>query len=217
MFTNLDLRRTPTIPQRAIPSELTLRQAQLLEGAFRLLDRGGIDAVTMRSLAAEVSLSPMAAYKHFENQRELYIALWRICMDRLRAEVIELDAGESGSAHDVLMRIVRHFLLFAKGYPRRFELLFNHPVILEIGTAWEIESRRTELRDLALSLLAAGQRSGCIRRDIEPPALLAFAYATVHGASTLFVSGRLIDFTTLGSDEAIDVIVRLVGESIAPR
>ena len=197
--------------------ELTDRQLWLLDGALRLLDRAGIDGVTMRSLATEVNLSPMAAYKHFENQRGLYVALWRTCMDRLRGGILTIAQSGEPDSLLILTRIIRQFLQFAREFPHRFELLFDHPVIQEIGTAWEIESRRSELRDTALGLLVAGQKTGQIRDDLSAQRLLSVVYATVQGACNILVADRLADFTTTTMDEAIETIVQLTDESLRPR
>jgi DNA-binding transcriptional regulator YbjK len=42
--------RRGTVPKGRIPGELTDRQKDLLDAAVRVLDRSGIDGVTMRTL-----------------------------------------------------------------------------------------------------------------------------------------------------------------------
>ena len=209
--------RRGTMPKGRIPGEMTYRQKDLLDAAVRVLDRSGIDSVTMRSLAQESNFSPMAAYKHYENQRELYIAIWRFCMDELRGQVMELARTAGGGARGALRDIVGHFLFFAREYPHRFKLLFDHAVINDVGSAWEIESRRLELRDVVLSMIMAGQQNGQVRRDLSAEEMLGVVLALVQGASNIFVSGRLSDVTTAGPDEMREAILNAVSEYLAPR
>ena len=209
--------RRGTVPKGRIPGELTDRQKDLLDAAVRVLDRSGIDGVTMRTLAQESNLSPMAAYKHYENQRDLYIAIWRFCMDELRGQVMELARSSGASTHGALRAIMGHFLFFAREYPHRFKLLFDHAVINDVGPAWEIESRRLELRDGVLSMIMAGQQNGQVRRDLSPEEMLGVVLALVHGASNIFVSGRLSDVTTAGPDEMREAILNAVSEYLGPR
>jgi len=209
--------RRGTMPKGRIPGEMTYRQKDLLDAAVRVLDRSGIDSLTMRSLAQESNFSPMAAYKHFENQRELYIAIWRFCMDELRGQVMELARTAGGGARGALRAIVGHFLFFAREYPHRFKLLFDHAVINDVGSAWEIESRRLELRDVVLSMIMAGQQNGQVRRDLSAEEMLGVVLTLVQGASNIFVSGRLSDVTTAGPDEMREAILNAVSEYLAPR
>jgi AcrR family transcriptional regulator len=209
--------RRGTVPKGRIPGELTDRQKDLLDAAVRVLDRSGIDGVTMRTLAQESNLSPMAAYKHYENQRDLYIAIWRFCMDELRGQVMELARSSSSGTRGALRAIMGHFLFFAREYPHRFKLLFDHAVINDVGSAWEIESRRLELRDVVLSMIMAGQHNSQVRRDLSAEEMLGVVLSLVQGASNIFVSGRLSDVTTAGPDEMREAILSAVSEYLAPR
>jgi len=209
--------RRGTVPKGRSPGELTDRQKDLLDAAVRVLDRSGIDGVTMRTLAQESNLSPMAAYKHYENQRDLYIAIWRFCMDELRGQVMELARSSGEGTRGALRLIMGQFLFFAREYPHRFKLLFDHAVINDVGSAWEIESRRLELRDVVLSMLMAGQQNGQVRRDLSPPEMLGVVLSLVQGASNIFVSGRLSDVTTVGADEMREAILGAVTEYLSPR
>lgn len=209
--------RRGTVPKGRIPGELTDRQKDLLDAAVRVLDRSGIDGVTMRTLAQESNLSPMAAYKHYENQRDLYIAIWRFCMDELRGQVMELARSSGAGTRGALRAIMGHFLFFAREYPHRFKLLFDHAVINDVGSAWEIESRRLELRDVVLSMIMAGQQNGQVRRDLSADEMLGVVLSLVQGASNIFVSGRLSDVTTAGPSEMREAILNAVSEYLAPR
>jgi AcrR family transcriptional regulator len=52
-----------------------LTPARVLDAAFVLVDEGGADALTMRSLARRLGVAPMAAYNHFADRDALLDAL----------------------------------------------------------------------------------------------------------------------------------------------
>lgn len=59
------------MPKRRTP----LTRDQLLESALSLVDRDGVDRLTMRALSAELGVSAMAVYWHFENKAALVAEL----------------------------------------------------------------------------------------------------------------------------------------------
>ena len=57
--------------QRKAPRRVPLSRERVLRAAVALADRIGIDALTMRTLADELGVVPMALYKHVANKDEL--------------------------------------------------------------------------------------------------------------------------------------------------
>jgi AcrR family transcriptional regulator len=53
------------------PTDGTLTRKQVLEEALGLIDREGLDAVTMRRLADHLRVTPMALYNHVSNKKDL--------------------------------------------------------------------------------------------------------------------------------------------------
>ena len=53
----------------------SLDRSRILAAALAIIDRDGFDALTMRALASELGVAPMAAYRHFENKGRLVDAL----------------------------------------------------------------------------------------------------------------------------------------------
>ena len=71
-------------PARRRPGRpAVLSRDQVLEAALLLFDAHGVDAVTIRRVAAELGVSPMALYRHVADKDELLLAL----VDRLAARL----------------------------------------------------------------------------------------------------------------------------------
>ena len=184
---------------------LTQRQRELIVAAVRLLDRHGINQFTMRALAEEIGLSPMAAYKHFENQRDLQLEMWRFCIGELGAFLQEEMAktAESAGPMQRFLDLSQHFMAYSLLHPYRFELLFNHPFIREVWQQQDIDAIREAVWGLAMELVRQGQAAQAIRGDLPPQDIVGQSFALVHGACYLMASERLQRQTHHGTDVLI--------------
>jgi AcrR family transcriptional regulator len=61
-----------------------LSRARVLEAAVALADRIGLEAFSMRGLAQELGVVPMALYKHFGNKDELLDDMVDVVFDEMR-------------------------------------------------------------------------------------------------------------------------------------
>ena len=59
------------MPARDSATRPRLSRERVLQGAVAVADRGGIAALTIRSLAAELGVKPMAVYHHVANKEEI--------------------------------------------------------------------------------------------------------------------------------------------------
>jgi AcrR family transcriptional regulator len=69
-----------------------LSKAAVAERALRLGDEEGLEAVTVRRLAQELGVTPMALYWHFKNKDELLLGIVDHVLTGVRAD---RDAGDS--------------------------------------------------------------------------------------------------------------------------
>ncbi|MFF1507572.1 TetR/AcrR family transcriptional regulator C-terminal domain-containing protein [Streptomyces sp. NPDC058326] len=70
----------------------SLTPQRIAEVAIGIADRDGFEAVTMRKIAAELGVAPMAAYRHVEGKDEL----WALMVDRVSAELEPAGAEAVG-------------------------------------------------------------------------------------------------------------------------
>jgi len=62
----------------------SLNQQVILDAAFEVTERGGLDAATFQALGAELGAHPTAVYRHFRDKDELLLAM----IDALHAETL---------------------------------------------------------------------------------------------------------------------------------
>lgn len=128
--------------RQATPSRTTLTPRMVVEGALALADAEGLEAVTIRSLAKRLGVTPMALYWHFRNKDEL--------LDGMAATIFEeVDPSVDASATwQEQMRALLGLILDA---------LRAHPsaaVLLSTRTVSSEESLRAT--EVALDILGRG-------------------------------------------------------------
>src|SRR6185369_16888362 len=109
---------------RCIPmSETTVSStlARIFAAARQLFDQGGVEAVSMRRIAAKVGITPMAIYKHYPDKDALLNALMLDGFAAWEARVAALGAREPLAW---LEHMGEAFLDFALHEPRRYEAAF---------------------------------------------------------------------------------------------
>ena len=160
----------------------------LIDAAERLFAQRGLDAVTLRQLAAEIGVSPMTPYRYFKDKTAILAAV------RARAFTRHAEAMEAAwAAHRdepiaASNAVGEAYVDFAFAHPQAYKLMFDisqpdetdYP---ELMAAAE-RSRRTMTRHLE-ALAAAGLFQG-------DPGLVGHMYwAALHGALMLGFSNKL--------------------------
>jgi AcrR family transcriptional regulator len=159
---------------------------RILGAAERLHQREGLEAVSMRRLAAEVGLTPMAMYRHFKDKDALLDALVDAGLARWESYL----AGAAG-AKTPLERIrgaLTAYVGFALGEPQAFQLTY---LAARPGAGFAPAQRMTAspayqaIVDAARDAIAAGEL-----RQGDPAELVQLAWATIHGLVVLHLGGR---------------------------
>ncbi len=99
------------------------RRQQILDAALAVADEQGLDAVTMRTVAARVGVTAMALYPHVRSKEDLLDGL----VGRLLAELSLPDPGKPWA--DRLREIARSARETARRHPAVMPLLFARPAV----------------------------------------------------------------------------------------
>ncbi len=103
---------------------MSYRRDEILDAALALADEQGLDAVSMRAVAARVGVTPMALYPHIGSKEALLDGL----VDRLLAQLlpaVDQDAGPTGR----LMALARAVRGLAGRHPNAIRLLLSRPAV----------------------------------------------------------------------------------------
>ena len=161
---------------------------RLIDAAERLFAAHGLEAVTLRQLAAEIGVSPMTPYRYFADKNAILAAVRARAFNR-HAEALEAAYAAAGDNPEGASEAVgKAYVDFAFEHPEAYKLMFDitqpnerdYPELVAAGD----RSRRTMTRHLE-ALALAGEIEG-------DPGLVGHMYwSALHGPIMLAFSGKL--------------------------
>ena len=131
----------------------SLNQRVILDAAFALAERGGLDAITFQALGAELGAHPTAVYRHFRDKDELLLAM----IDELHAQTLAELPEPTGDWAADLAALARH----------THAVFLRHPAVA--AHAYRTARREHEFRIVERLI-------GCLRRAGLAPADAARVY-----------------------------------------
>lgn len=163
--------------------------AALSRGAGKILEKEGLEALTLRTLARRTGVSHAAPYRHFRNRESLLAALAAEGFATL-GQVQREAAAAAG-----LRGMGEAYVRFALEHPQRFRLMFGgqlaiakHPLLREVATR-VFEGLSGALSDRVPQ--AQGARDASIA-----------AWALVHGLAQLLLGDRIAPAAKRGRADA---------------
>ena len=168
---------------------------RLIEGGMRVLERDGLQSLSVRSLAAEVGTSTMAVYTHFGGMTGVIDALANEAFSRFTRVLTDADQTDDPVCDFFVMGAA--YRAFALADPQRYQLIFGttSPASV-VGQRADVTSTgsatdRAEwaesfeaLRDAVRRMIASGR----IRDDGELN-VAGRLWSLVHGAVMLELAG----------------------------
>ena len=97
MATQIDVSAQPRVP---------LSRERVLRAAVALADRGGVESLSMRKIAQELGVVPMALYKHLSNKDEMLAGMVDVVMVEINDVVSEIDVRSGDWKTDMRQRVL---------------------------------------------------------------------------------------------------------------
>jgi AcrR family transcriptional regulator len=171
---------------------------RIARAARRLLDKEGVEAVTMRRVAAAVDITAMAVYRHYADRKALLNALadegFRELAERLAAEHrVGSVRASSGASNDIEQRLTRALdvnLSFGLENPRLFELMFLTPREGARQYPRDFAAGKSPTANLFAELVRDGIASGYFR-ETDVWAIVFETGALWQGLMMLYLGGRV--------------------------
>lgn len=161
-------------------------RARILAAAARLHARQGFAALSLRRVARDVGVTPMAIYRHYPSKAALVEALVQAGFAKWEARLAR--AVRAQTPLERIERALLGYADFALAEPRTFELMFLVP--RPVPRAPD-SLKATSSPAFAALISAVGElRQGARLIHGNPADLILLAWATVHGLIALHLSGR---------------------------
>lgn len=164
---------------------------RILQSACTLLEREGMDAVSVRRVAKSVDITPMGIYNHFPNREALLVAVYERGVQKLARSVWK-GMARAESPPEKLQSLVSAYVGFGTRNPNYYMLLFGSTFIQKYS--WESPPRSLIMENFWMPLtevIEACLESGLIKLDANPQELATHLWAAMHGYVSFFLLGRL--------------------------
>jgi len=186
------------------------RRQQILATAIDLFVSEGIDAVSLRRIAAKLAITPAAIYSHFDNKDAILHGLVADFFASLMTSMAELGPG--GSAREQFKKLSRAYIANGLRLPNQYRLVFMTPLSRPGKGHRAVKLPGGEMSDglgvsaFAVLEAAVAELQGG-RRD-DTPLVADAAWAALHGAVSMLIT--LPDFPWADADHLADTVVDLI-------
>ncbi|GAB2544817.1 TetR/AcrR family transcriptional regulator C-terminal domain-containing protein [Nocardia heshunensis] len=113
--------------RRSEPGNGPITRAVVLTAALELIDREGVDGLSMRRLAEAVGRDPMVIYRHVANKAAVLDGVAEIVFAQLSVDATDTDWSRQ------LRVVARDFRRLALAHPRVVPLLVTRPLSTPLG------------------------------------------------------------------------------------
>jgi AcrR family transcriptional regulator len=162
---------------------------QIVSAAFAIHEREGVAALSMRTLAAEVGVSPMALYRYYASKGELLRAMWERVLTDAQAAVRSAIALEA-TARGQLRASIESFLRYWEAHPAHFRLVYMTPETMAEAAAHDGPLTRTAAYESAVDLavplmdelateIGGNRRRAPIARDLRMSLMVGYLHARI--------------------------------------
>ena len=163
-----------------------LPQAMVQE-AVRVIQREGIDALTLRGVGERLGVSRTALYRHFADKQALLTAVAAEGFRTLRASLVE--AWESGGrGREGFQAMGLAYVRFAVTHPSHYRVMFGGRV--RHADRSVLRNADTDAFRVLLDAIVELQAQRLVGGD-DPGHLALYIWAVVHGVSMLALDGML--------------------------
>ncbi|MGD0155390.1 MAG: TetR/AcrR family transcriptional regulator [Terracidiphilus sp.] len=160
---------------------------QIYDYALRLLESEGPQAVTMRRVANEIGITPMAIYHHFASREAMLSEIVDNEFEKLAGFFSRPRSHRSFEAKVVHM--MDAYVDYALAHPRIFDYVFSHPRPGARRYPADFRPRRSPTLNILADELAALMKLKRLKRE-DVWELAIELWAHTHGYLMLYRAGR---------------------------
>lgn len=154
-----------------------------------MIQRQGIDGLTLRGVGQRLGVSRTALYRHFASKGALLQAVsaegFRTLQQELHAAW--LGGGQSREGFDAMGRA---YVQFAVRYPAHYRVMFGSALRAAAAMPKPDPDGDGDAFGTLVRALVAQQQAGLVRND-DPQQLALYVWAVVHGIAMLALDGIL--------------------------
>ena len=164
-------------------------QQRIFQAAKRLYGRDGLEGLSIRNVAKDVGVTPMAIYRHYADKDAL--------IDTLTADALDVWAARVAAIHahapmEWLEALTRAFLDFALEEPRNYEAAFVLPARHARRFPDDFVAGQSPVFNMAFERIARAKAEGLIG-EASPAEIGITFWALGQGLVSLYHANRFTD------------------------
>jgi len=164
----------------------------LLKAAERVLERGGLQGLTLRAVAREAGVSHAAPTHHFDDLTGLVSELAAIGFRQFNAAMAAADSSGPSMLEKAMAR-AKAYVAYARAHPGMYGLMFRTERLDMTRPALH-EAAHASFAGLAGAIGASRhEHIAAEALSLDQAAAIARAWSLVHGFTMLLLDGRLTD------------------------
>jgi len=164
----------------------------ILDEAGRIVDAGGLDALTIRAVATAIGYSPGALYEYFDSKEAILAALYFGGADGLgvRCERAVASLPPDAGAVDAIVAVGHAYRAYALDHPDLYRLVFGGMKSLPTQRPEDCGEDDSDSFAMMIELARKGIAAGELA-DQPLPVIAITTWAAVHGFVSLELTGHL--------------------------
>ena len=164
-------------------------EESLIKAAIKLVRKNGPDHLSLRTAAADIGVSPSAAYHYFPDKSALLDGIGDYLfadLANMQEEALSKIKGNSARAAKARFRALGEiYFKWAMKEPNLFRLMFGGFCSIE-----DTEPSESPAYKLLSKTLDELVRSGAMSKSMRPYGEI-ISWSSVHGSTTLIVEGHM--------------------------
>jgi AcrR family transcriptional regulator len=146
--------------------ELTKRQNEIIQVSIKLIAKGGIQELTMKHIAREMSMTEPAIYRHFESKMDILEAILSRFEDFAAASAAKAKEQEQVNLDTIGKLVVSRFEKMSEN-PALATVIFSEELFRNEDRLSKKVYQIMQLHFEAMSgILEKCRQQGCVRTDV---------------------------------------------------
>jgi AcrR family transcriptional regulator len=162
----------------------------LIAGAIDIIEKQGVERLSVREVAKRAGVSPGAPFQHFASKEALLTAVAEQAMNRLTQAALEAEAEvDEEDSLSRLEAIGRGYLHWAFSNPTHFEVITSRKLI-DVQSSPSLQAQNEAIRIRMVNLLNEAQARNELAPGLAIDNVVLSCRALVYGLARMAVDGH---------------------------
>lgn len=162
----------------------------LLAAAVEIIEKQGVERLSVREVAKQVGVSPGAPFQHFASKEALLTAVAEQAMTRLTEAALKAEAAVEGDDHLAKVEAIGlGYLDWALANPTHFEVISSRKLI-NFASSSSLQTQNEAIRERMDWLLKEAKARNELAPELAIDSVVLSCRAFVYGLARMAVDGH---------------------------